>query len=101
MNKKSKDIASLRTRALFQLARKNIHKNPHLAQRYVDIAKRISMRMRIHLSREQRFFVCKHCKSFIFPGVTSRVRIRSKREPHRVVTCMYCGKFMRMPLKKK
>ena len=96
---KAKQIALQRIHTLFRLARETIHEDPELAQRYVEIARKIAMRTRLRLPKEYRRMICKHCKSFILPGVNCRVRIQPKREPHMVVTCLNCGKHMRIPLR--
>ncbi len=103
MNNKNKirKIAIKRIRRLFDLAKEILHERPDLAQRYVEIARKIAMRARIRLPRESRLLICRHCKRFIFPGVSSRVRIQSRREPHIVITCLYCGKHMRKPLRRR
>ena len=95
----TKQIALERIHTLFRLAKKNVHENPELAQRYVNIARRISMTTKVRLPREYRRQVCRHCKKFILPGVSCRVRIQQRREPHVVVTCFFCGESMRFPLK--
>ena len=97
--KATKQIALQRVRILFRLAREVVHEDPELAQRYVKIARKIAMRTKLRLPREYRRLVCRHCKSFILPGVNCRVRIQSRREPHVVITCLNCGKHSRMPLK--
>ncbi len=96
-----KIIALRRIRTLFNLAREMIHSRPDLSQRYVDIARRIAMRVRIHLPREYRLLICRHCKGFIMPGVNCRVRVQPRREPHVVITCLNCGGFMRIPLRRR
>jgi len=88
-----------RIHTLFRLANEAFDEDPSLAQRYVDIARKIAMSARIHLPTEYRRQVCRHCKSFILPGVNCRVRIKQKREPHLVITCFNCGKHMRIPIK--
>lgn len=95
----TKQIALERIQTLFRLSREVIHENPELAQRYVHIARRISMATRVRLPVEYRRQVCRHCKRFILPGVNCRVRIQQRREPHLVVTCLLCGGHMRFPLK--
>ncbi|MEM3173301.1 MAG: ribonuclease P, partial [Candidatus Bathyarchaeia archaeon] len=87
-------IAMSRIKRLFSLAIEGLSENPDLSQRYVDIARRIAMRARIHLPKEYRLLICRRCKRFIFPGVSSRIRLQSGREPHVVITCLYCGKHM-------
>jgi ribonuclease P protein subunit RPR2 len=96
-----KRIARQRIQTLFLLARETYHEDPSLAQRYVDIARKIAMAAKIRLPKEYRRQVCRHCKSFILPGVSCRVRIKQRREPHVVVTCLKCGKPMRIPLERK
>lgn len=96
-----KRIARQRIQTLFQLARKIYPEDPCLAQRYVDIARRVAMAAKIRLPVEYRRMICRHCKSFILPGVSCRVRIKQRREPHAVITCLKCGKYMRIPLKKR
>jgi len=95
------EIALQRIRRLFNLAVENIHSDPDLAQRYVEIARKIAMRARVRMPREYRRLICRHCKRFILPGVNSRVRIQQRREPHVVVTCLLCGGRMRFPLRGK
>ena len=94
-------IALERIHKLFKLARETIHKDKALAQRYVNIARRLAMAAKVRLPREYRRQVCRHCKSFILPGVNCRVRIQQRREPHVVITCLECGKYMRIPLRKR
>ncbi|MFW6117643.1 MAG: ribonuclease P protein component 4 [Thermoproteota archaeon] len=101
MDDKAKRIALNRVEKLFSLARELIHSNPELAQRYVDIARKLAMRVRLRLPREYRRQICRQCKRFILPGVNCRVRIRQNREPHVVITCLNCGNFMRFPSRKE
>ncbi|MEM3617469.1 MAG: ribonuclease P protein component 4 [Candidatus Bathyarchaeia archaeon] len=101
MDDATKRIARQRIQSLFRLARETYHNDPFLAQRYVDIARRVAMAAKIRLPTEYRRMVCRHCKSLILPGVSCRVRIKQQREPHVVITCLKCGKHMRIPLKRK
>ena len=101
MDEATRRIAKQRIQTLFTLARETSHDDPLLAQRYVDIARKIAMAAKIRLPTEYRRMVCRHCKSFILPGVSCRVRIKQRREPHVVITCLKCGKHMRIPLKRK
>lgn len=94
-------IAMERIHILFRLAKEAIHEEPRLAQRYAEIARRIAMRAKVRLPVEYRRLICRHCKSFIYPGVNCRVRIKQRREPHVVITCLSCGGYMRIPLKRK
>jgi len=97
----TKQNALERIHALFRLAKETIHENPEQAQRYVCIARRISMATKVRLPKEYRRQICKRCKKFILPGINCRVRIQQHREPHIVVTCFLCGGHTRFPLKNR
>ena len=101
MSSTSKLIARQRVQKLFHLATKSFNKDPLLAQRYLDIARKIAMATNISIQKEHKYKICRHCKSLILPGRTCRVRIKQRREPHIVITCMYCKKHLRIPLKEK
>lgn len=98
---KIRDIALSRIERLFDLAIKMLDNRPDLSQRYVEIARRISMRARVRIPREKRLLICRHCKRFIFPGASARIRLQPRRESHVVITCLYCGKHMRRPLRRR
>ena len=95
----TKQIAVQRVHKLFRLAKKVVHEDPELAQRYIQLARKIAMRTRLRLPKEYRSLVCRKCKKFILPGVNCRVRIQQRREPHLVITCLNCGGHSRIPLK--
>ncbi len=48
------DMAEQRIKRLFELAKKSYSQRPDLADRYVDIARRISMRHRVSIPRVQK-----------------------------------------------
>jgi ribonuclease P protein subunit RPR2 len=100
MNAEVRRIAAQRIQMLFLQARETYHRDPALAQRYVNMARKIAMAAKIRLPTEYRRLVCRHCKSFILPGRNCRVRTKQRREPHMVITCLNCGKQMRIPLRK-
>jgi ribonuclease P protein subunit RPR2 len=95
----TRQIALQRIHSLFRLAKEKIREEPQLAQRYAEVARKIAMRAKLRLPKEYRRMICRHCKSFIYPGVNCRVRVQQKREPHMVITCLVCGKITRIPLK--
>jgi len=101
MDEATKRVAMQRIQILFGLASETLRQDPSLAQRYVKIARKIAMATRVRLPLEFRHQVCRHCKSFILPGVNCCVRIKQRREPHIMVTCLNCGSQMRIPLRKK
>jgi ribonuclease P protein subunit RPR2 len=100
MDADTRRIARQRVQTLFSLALETFDEYPVLAQQYVDTARKIAMAAKIRLPRQFRRQICRHCKSFILPGVNCRVRIKQLREPHVVTTCLNCGKQTRIPLSK-
>jgi ribonuclease P protein subunit RPR2 len=94
-------IARQRIEILFAQAKKISRSNPKFAAEYVGSARRIAMAARIGLPLEFRRRTCRKCNSLFVHGVNCRVRVKQKREPHVVVTCLNCGNQTRILLKKK
>jgi len=97
---RDKQLAEESISRLFELAIKTIDENPKLAQRYVQLARAVGMRTKTRIPRKYRNLICKGCKNLIIPGLNSRIRLQSRREPHIVITCLKCGKIKRIPLKR-
>ena len=93
--------AKQRVQTLFTLAKETIHEDPALAQHYADTARKVAMAAKIRLPKEYRRQLCKHCKSFILPGVNCRVRLKQRRQSHIVITCLRCGGHTRIALASK
>ena len=96
-----KQIAKQRIRILLDQAQKVYRANPELSTQYVASARRIAMAARIRLPAEFRRQTCKKCNSLFVHSLNCRVRVKQKREPHVVVTCLNCGNQNRYMLKKK
>ena len=93
-----KTIAKKRIARLFELAEKNALKGKlNLANRYVNLARKISMRYLVPIPKEYKLRFCKHCYSYLLPNVSCRVRISSGKT---IIYCKNCKKYMRIPLKK-
>ncbi len=90
------DMAEQRIQRLFELAEKAYLERPDLADRYVDIARRISMRHRVGIPREMKRRICKECGSFLAPGDNCRVRLDGNNI---LITCTRCGAVKRYPYK--
>lgn len=78
--------------------RKVYHTDKSLAQRYLDISRRISRKFRLPLSKSLKRQHCKHCKELFVFGENSRVRLRGGM---RIVYCNNCKKFTRTPYSSK
>jgi len=94
-------IALQRMHILFKLADEALPEKPEHAQRYIDLARQIAMRCRVKMPRELKRRICKQCNTLLRPGVNARVRIKQRREPHIVVTCLGCGRIFRYPVRRK
>lgn len=93
---KQKEIALHRIKILFQQAEEIFPKNKALANRYVSLARKMAMKVHAQIPRELKRRVCKHCYSFLKPGVNCRIRTREGKV---VIYCMECKQFTRIPLK--
>ncbi len=69
-----------------------------LADRYVDLARRVGMRYNVRFSPEHRLKFCKACYRYLLPGSTSRTRLNRGRL---VTTCLNCGHVTRRPLEER
>ena len=96
-----KQIARQRIQILFEQAKKICKTDPKLATQYVASARKIAMAAKIRLPIEFRRETCKECNALLVHGVNCRVRIKQKREPHVVITCLNCGNQTRILLKRK
>ncbi len=94
-----RDLARQRIDILFQMAEKTFHREPELAQKYIDLALKIAKTARVRLPRKYKRRICKYCKSYLWPGVNATVRLRTNRRPHIVIKCRVCGRIIRIPYK--
>lgn len=70
MGGNTKRIALQRIQVLFQLAKENIHDRPDLAQRYVEIARKIAMRTRLHLPLSTVYISAGSAEGLSCPALT-------------------------------
>jgi ribonuclease P protein subunit RPR2 len=68
-------IALERIQILISNAISNAKTNPELSQRQAQIARRICTRHNIRMPYDLRIIFCKKCKSFIAPGINSKIRL--------------------------
>ena len=93
--KKQKSIAKSRIKRLFMLAEEYALSNRlSLSDRYVFLARKLSMRYLVPIPIKYKRRFCKHCYSYLLPGNNCRVRIQRNR----VITyCNNCKKYSRIP----
>ena len=96
--RKQKEIARERITTLFQEAEKVYSKNKSLSNRYVTLARKVAMKVRLRIPGELKRKFCKHCHKYLRSGDNCRVRTR---EGKLVIYCLECKKYTRVVLKKK
>ncbi|MGP3668255.1 MAG: ribonuclease P protein component 4 [Candidatus Bathyarchaeota archaeon] len=95
------EVAKERIEILMENAFKRMMKHDEgLAQRYVDLARRVSMKSRVRIPRKWKIFICRGCKKLMIPGLNCRVRVQRRRNPHVALTCLMCGHVKRFSYKK-
>lgn len=98
MRSKNKTIAQERIKILFEQADKIFKKSPKLANRYVEIARKIAMKVNLRISKNLKRKFCKHCYFYLKPGINSRIRLHKNKV---IIYCKNCKKYTRIPLKNK
>ena len=94
--KLQKSIASHRIQILFSLAEKYaLEGKLSLSDRYVALARKISMKYLVPIPIEYKHRFCKHCYCYMLPPLTCRVRVHNAT----IITyCSKCKKYSRIPL---
>ena len=85
---------------LLELADKTIKHDVEMAQKYALQARKLQMKTRIKFPSEWKKRFCKHCKTFLYPGINSKTRLSST---NRVVSikCFNCKNYTRIPYYQK
>ncbi|MBI4983292.1 ribonuclease P [Candidatus Woesearchaeota archaeon] len=91
-----KKIALVRIKLLFNQAEEVFPMSKVLANRYVQLAQNISMKVKVRIPKELKRRFCKHCYAYLTPGVNARVRTRGGKV---IISCLDCKKFMRIPIR--
>jgi len=84
-------IAMERMQILVDNAIANARADPELSQRQASIARRISTKYKIRMPYFLRMVFCKKCKSFIAPGINSRIRLGRTSVKSIRISCNLCG----------
>ncbi len=80
-----------RMQILIDSAITNARTDPELSQRQASIARRISTKYKIRMPYHLRMVFCKKCKSFIAPGINSRIRLGRTSVKSIRISCNLCG----------
>ena len=98
LKKKQKLIAKEQIKKYFSMAEKVFFTNKSLANRYITLARKVSMKVKTRIPIELKRRFCKHCYKYLIPNKNSSVRIRKGKV---IITCYECKKFTRIPVKSK
>lgn len=90
-------IAKERIEILLQRAEKYKNIDYELARRYVELAKKISMKYRVRIPKKYKITFCKKC---LYPYKHGRFRVRI-RKSRVIITCLNCGFERRIPTRPK
>ena len=91
-------IAHERIERLFGLAREEAgRKNYPRANRYAELAGKISTRYNVRIPGRYKLEFCRKCHAYLVPGLNSRVRLNNGK---RLVHCNSCGWEYRIPYKR-
>ena len=93
-----KQLARERIVNLFQKAEDVYREDKALANRYVEIARKIAMKAQAGIPSNLKKKFCRKCYVYLVPGANCRVRIRNKKL---VYYCMQCKNYTRFPYNKK
>ncbi len=91
-------IASERIEKLFSEAEASFKDDFKLSDRYVEMARKISMKFKVRIPSSLKRRFCKHCHAYLKQGVNCRVRLSAKQV---VYHCDACNRFMRFGYRKK
>lgn len=91
MKPAARKIALERMEILITNAMSNARTNPELSQRQAQLARRISTRHNIRMPYDLRIVFCKKCKSFIAPGINSKIRLGRASVKAIRISCNLCG----------
>lgn len=85
-----------RIKHLFKEAEKAFKEDPKRADRYVQLARKISMKANLKIPKSLQKRFCKHCYKFLMPGINCRIRTKEKKL---IYYCQSCKKYMRFIIK--
>jgi ribonuclease P protein subunit RPR2 len=91
-------VAKERIKVLFERAEKEFSKHPDLSNRYVNLARKLSMKANVQIPPELKRKFCKKCLSYLKPGANLKVRLHRSSL---IYTCGNCGNIMRFKKRKE
>lgn len=93
------EIAKERIKILFSEAKKNFPERKDRCDRYVELARKISMKYKVDIPKELKRKICPECKSYIKPGNNCKVNFNSNQKVIEY-KCLECNNIKRYPYNK-
>ena len=93
-------IAKERIEILFNLAEKELERNPERSRRYVELARKIGKRCNVRLTKEQKRKFCKKCNQLLIPKKTCEIKVGPQKKIMEI-RCLNCGYVFKKPYVKK
>lgn len=90
-------VAEIRIAELFKQANLMFEEDAPLANRYAQLALKISLKYKVPFNREQKLSYCKKCNSFLKAGKTSKIRAVQGAI---ILHCLNCQNIRRFKYKK-
>lgn len=86
--------------SLMEQANEVIKTDNNLAQKLAKQARKLQMKTRTKFPSVWKKRFCKHCKTFLYPGINCRVRLSSSNKVIAVL-CFNCNRYSRIPYYKR
>jgi ribonuclease P protein subunit RPR2 len=90
------EIAEKRIIDLFSEAEKVFKEDTGLADRYVFLARKLSLKFKVPLKKEQKIKFCRKCGSFLLNGKNAKIRLS---KGNLVINCGVCKTIRRFKYK--
>jgi len=87
-------LAEKRILKLLKMAEENVKTHPQRTKRYVELARKISSKYNVRITRELKRKICKKCNAFLIPGFNCKVRADRKTKCITYI-CLECGERKR------
>ncbi len=91
-----KNIARERLRILFDEAHTMFATDSALSHRYVQMARKVAMKVKLRMPREYKRQYCSHCYKYLVSGKNATIRVRYGKV---IIRCLECKKITRIPIR--
>ncbi|MEK6808523.1 MAG: ribonuclease P [Nanoarchaeota archaeon] len=91
-----KDIARKRILKLFCEGKKVFNSDSKLSNRYIELARKLSMKFKVRIPNHLKRRFCKYCNYYLVPDKNCRIRLHKTRV---IYYCLNCKRFMRIHYK--